>query len=281
MKLLFENWKRYLTENVEYFGADFLEYKNRTSIGENPVVVAKDLFGSPIGEGSTRIVFEVGTDFVLKVINIPEVYADESELEEPDATGFTKSHKLRANKYESDLKMQMQYSEMFPRTFETAEDSSWILAERVEPIKYKKLLERLGIAGLVNSKQQYKMAIEIAYQYMIDKNLHDKDESYITNMLKEADSYMADTYNTMALDKTTKKDMTDTVPLPPSQPQSKQKPFKFNFFDIPKKMLQNTEFLKILSTAAFLSIPARELRAGNLGISRLSGKLVILDTSLW
>ena len=96
-------------------------------------------------------------------------------------------------------------------------------------------------------------------------------------MLKEVDSYMADTY----------KDATQTMPLAPGktlsdtikEPQSQAE--KFNFFDIPKKMLQNSEFSRILSTSAFLDIPARELKAGNLGISTLSGKLVILDTSLW
>ena len=277
MKLLFENWKRFIKENVEYFGAEFVDYKNRTASGEHPVTTAKELFGSPIGKGSTRIVFAVGTEFVLKVINIPEQYSDEAELEKPDPTGFTKSHKLKANEYESDLKMQMQYNEIFPRTFETAEDSSWILAERVQPIKYAELFDRIGIDGLAKNKQQYKLGVEIAYQFMKDKHLHGKSDTYISQMLKEVDSYMADTY----------KDATQTMPLAPGktlsdtikEPQSQAE--KFNFFDIPKKMLQNSEFSRILSTSAFLDIPARELKAGNLGISTLSGKLVILDTSLW
>tara|TARA_R110002126_G_scaffold224915_2_gene369763 strand:+ start:1017 stop:1850 length:834 start_codon:yes stop_codon:yes gene_type:complete len=277
MKLLFENWKKYIKENVEYFGADFVDYKNRTATGEHPVTTAKELFGSPIGKGSTRIVFAVGTEFVLKVINIPEQYSDEAELEKPDLTGFTKSHKLKANEYESDLKMQMQYSEIFPRTFETAEDSSWILAERVQPIKYAELFDRLGITELVKSKERYKLAIEVAYQFMKDRNLHGKSDTYISQMLKEVDSYMADTYKnaTQTMTLAPHKTLSDTIKEPQNQTE------KFNFFEIPKRMLQNTEFSKILSTAAFLEIPARELKAGNLGISTLSGKLVILDTSLW
>ena len=279
MKLLFENWKKYIKENVEYFGADFVDYKNRTASGEHPITTAKELFGSPIGKGSTRIVFAVGTEFALKVINIPEQYSDEAELEKPDpTTGFTKSHKLKANKYESDLKMQMQYSEMFPRTFETAEDSSWILAERVQPIKYAQLFDRLEIVGLVKNMKQYKLAIEIAYQFMKDRNLHGKSDTYISQMLKEVDSYIADTYKsatTQTVSLTPGETMSDTTKEPQLQA------VKFGFFEIPKRMLQNTEFSKILSTAAFLEIPAREIKAGNLGISTLSGKLVILDTSLW
>ena len=275
MKRLFENWNRYIKENIEYFGQSMVDFKEIVEKGENPVTAAKSLFGEPLGEGSTRIVFFVGDDVVLKVINIPEQYSDESELEMPDAHGFTKSHKLNANKYESDLRMQMRYSDVFPRTFETAEDGTWILAENVEPISYPELFARLELTPQMGiNREKFRLGVGIAYEVLQKKNIDNDTDNYLANLLKEVDDMTQtfDQQNQDTLAQTARTNVTGGAPAPRSNQQ---------FFEIPKKMLANSEFRRILSVAGLMDVPPREIKAANLGISKITGKLVLLDTSLW
>lgn len=287
MKKLFENWNRFIKENIEYFGDAFVSFKKDVEAGMNPVTAAKSYFGNPIGSGSTRLVFNVGDDLVLKVINIPE--DDQADLDSPDVHGFKKSDKLKANEYESDLKMQMRYIEMFPRTFEKASDMSWILSEKVDPIKYSELFKRIGLTpDIIKSIDDFKNARSIVYDYFTRKNIDNTEGGFLAALLKEIEDTYKNTEKNVVDDVTTvdysptmpplMKDTTKTQAPQSPKPQAKQ---AGNTLEIAKRMAKNEEFAKILSTAVFLGIPEVEIKAGNLGISKITGKLVILDTSLW
>ena len=77
MKLIFENWRRYLTEDASYFGDSFVQFKERVEAGEHPLKVARETL-EYIGKGSTRIVFGFpdNSTQLLKVINV-ELVGDE------------------------------------------------------------------------------------------------------------------------------------------------------------------------------------------------------------
>ena len=71
MKLLFETWRRFLKEDIGYFGELFVEFKNRVDAGEHPLKVAREIL-QPIGIGSTRVVFGFPDNktHLLKIVNV-------------------------------------------------------------------------------------------------------------------------------------------------------------------------------------------------------------------
>jgi len=183
----------------------------------------------------------------------------------------------------------MRYSEMFPRTFEKASDMSWILSEKVDPIKYSELFKRIGLTpDIINSIEDFKGARNIVYDYFSRKNIDNTEGGFLAALLKEIEDTYKDTKKNAAADTsssnyslsmpTLAKDITKTQAPQSPKPQTSQ---TGNILEIAKRMAKNEEFAKILSTAVFLGIPEVEIKAGNLGISKITGKLVILDTSLW
>ena len=77
---------------------------------------------------------------------------------------------------------------------------------------------------------------------------------------------------------TTRKDDTKKI-----EKQSEQtfSPFYRSYLETIKKIVTNKQNAKILGAMGSLKIPPREFSPKNLGISRISKKLVILDASLW
>ena len=79
-------------------------------------------------------------------------------------------------------------------------------------------------------------------------------------------------------DDPTRKDDTRRVEKENNQTFS---PFYRSYLETIKKIVTNKQNAKILGAMGALKIPPREFSPKNLGISRISKKLVILDASLW
>ncbi len=287
MKLIIESWRRFLKEDPNYFGASYIEFKTRVDAGEHPIKVAKEIL-EPVGKGSTRLVFGFPDNrtHLLKVINIDIIGDDEAYSEDfvNPITGFTKKHKTVSNENEADLKMQQIYPNVFPRTYEVADDYSWILAERVAPISESELAKVLKIPAEMTAKSSRKEYVEMV---TLATNYMNPEKSNFS--LNEAES----TYQ-----------LPDKPAMPPAQtiqddPASTPSWEEFkNQVDSSEKQVQDSRVQRIDSmarnmltdshnrnvfrAAALLKIPPRELTAKNFGISKFGGDhLVILDASLW
>lgn len=102
-----------LLESIDFFGSEFLEFKNLVEEGENPESVAKTLGFPRIGSGAFRVVYGIpNSDFTLKISKDDNFY----------------------NKVEANNSMNTKYSDIFPKVFDAADDFSWILSERVRVI---------------------------------------------------------------------------------------------------------------------------------------------------
>ena len=248
MKLIFENFKKGLAENMSYFGNAYGEFKQRTDGGEDPLTVADEVL-YPLGEGSTRVVFGFpdNEDIVLKVINTKNPELDGGA----DKYGFTKKHKVVSNENEADFQIQQQYPGIFPKAYERAADYSWIMTERVKPMDHQEMLEHFGLPRLINKRTYKKLAAHMVQMF--------KDR------LSEA---VADNEPTFI-----------SAPKPSMTPKKKM----YGKATLTNILLNNPQSRRVFETAAELGIPAVELTAKNLGTVVRNGKeqVVILDASLW
>ncbi len=265
----------------DYFGKSFVEFKKRFELGEYPFDILADMSDkvSYVGEGSTRIVyrFNDNPDYVLKVVN----WAKGRDPSEKNLTGFDKQNMLDSNKWEASLKMQQKYADVFPRTTERADDYTWILSEAVDTIpSYEKLFEIMQIdgEGFPAHKEVFKMFwVELITNCI--KVFQEPGSEYRGEIFskKIAESIPEPTFNLDDLG-TTKKDLT------PKVDRQKRKGFIFTregYTSKIKEIVTNRQNAKILAAMGSLKIPPREFSPKNLGISRISNKLVILDASLW
>lgn len=257
MKLLFETWRRFLKEDIGYFGDSFVEFMNRVDTGEHPLKVAREIL-EPIGIGSTRVVFGFPDNktHLLKIVNV-EIIGDEeayaADYRNP-FTGFDRKHKAVSNENEADLKMQSRYPNVFPRSYEYAEDFSWILTERVQPIDDNKLADIFNIPAELLSKENRKDYFELL-------------DITLANM-KERKEINED--STFALDPDRDR-VTDPEIIRRQELQS-----------YAENILSDKHNRQIFLAVAELGIPPRELLPKNLGISQFGQPhLVILDASLW
>jgi len=254
--------KSLLLEYPEYFGKKFIEFKQRFEAGEPALLVARDILDQ-IGAGSTRVVFSFSDNpaYVLKVINTEVPMGKDSE----DIHGFTRRHKLQSNQWEADLTMQQLYPDIFPRTFEVADDFTWILSERVTPLKsFQELLNAINLgdevfgAGRIG-KIQFQAIIELAIESL--KPGENEAKQMISEiMLMEA---------------------FDSDPTLKMNPDRGRSPGMNLFKSRIIKVLSNVHVRKMLRAMGELDIPSREFSAKNLGVSEISGKLMLLDASLW
>jgi len=172
MKLIFENWKRCLKENLSYFGKAFVEFKNRVDAGEDALTVADDIL-YPLGEGSTRVVFGFpdNHDIVLKVINTKNPDLGDGE----DKYGFSMKNKAVSNENEVDFQIHQGYPGLFPKGYERAQDYSWIVTERVDPMDHQEMLQHFGLPPLVNKKAYKKLASKMS---SLKSSLKRRSEQY-------------------------------------------------------------------------------------------------------
>jgi len=296
-KQLYEIIRKHLLEYSDYFGNEFLEFRRRYDAGEDPEEVALAMFGTQglLGSGSTRIVygFSDNQSVVLKIINT-DIEAGKED-KEVDIHGFTTAGKIASNQWEADLQMQQIYPDIFPRTFEVAPDYSWILAERVNPITKEELLSYVNLGdekftrGFLGNIQ-FQAIIDLAIEYF--KN---PKNSFAKRLLSGSDLKEASELETI-------EDEVDFMPTGvaapmedpdggwnnlSTKPVSKEKGSSLsstgtvNIKRRLEKVLSVPHARRIFSAMAELDIPSREFSAKNLGISRISGKLTILDASLW
>jgi len=279
MKLLLENWRKYLKEDIGYFGKKFVDFKKEVDKGTHPLLAAQ-LHLEYIGKGSTRKVFgfQDNPSQLIKVINVDldagkEIY--DSDWANP-FTGFTRKHKTVSNENEADLMMQQKYPNVFPRTYEVADDYSWILAERVSPLTDEELAKELGIPEDMTdrkdpqSRELYKVLLEIIMNKIRARPAINEVEA--TFKLPDTDS-------------------DDTVVMPgmqtpqdsPPSPAPERSERGYNYRQL-KEMADTvlSKHRKLFEAVVNLEIPPREIVAKNLGISEIGGRhLVILDASLW
>ena len=268
MKLLFENWRRFIKEDIGYFGKKFVQFKEMVDAGHHPLKVAK-LYLQYLGKGSTRMVFgfKDNDTHILKVINVELI--DNEEAYDADYvnpfTGFTRKHKLVSNENEADLMMQQKYPDIFPRTYEYAEDYSWILVEKVDPLTDEELAVELGIPTALTAKDNRK-----TYFVMLDMAMNQLRDT----MINEAE-------DTVAMDS----EQLQQARAKTREDYEREELSGFTFAELQEiaaKLLEDEHIRKLLRAVIKLEIPPREIQAKNLGISKFGADhLVILDASLW
>jgi len=272
MKLLMEKFNRYLTEGFDeenFYGEGFNDFKQKVESGENVVGAAVDSFGAPIGQGSTRLVFDMGGDFILKTINVSAVGQPDPNVS--DMTGFNLAHKTKANEFEKDMTIQQNFPDVFPRSYESADDNTWLVVEKVKPFAGNEELYRYLEFHEPFKKSDLLPARDLAYRF-IKEEIEGTNHNYETGYLSES---------------TLKLGSTRTAPLAAAKP--KGAPVKPNiptyalptYIQMAKAMVDHPQMRKIIRAAVLMDVPSRELKGNNFGISFVSNKLVMLDMSLW
>ena len=263
MKLLFENWRKYLIE-ASYFGEKFDEYKKLVEEGQDPLKTADKMF-KRLGQGSTRVVFALpdNPDFVLKVINTD--FGPMWATSDKDIHGFTQQQKERSNEWEADLELQLRHPELFPRSTEHAPDYSWILVERVDPL----------------SPLDFFDILQLPYPILTHQAL----TSLVATALEEQKKYLNESFadEITVVNPPGKSPPPKITPPPPPVAQGgyveqKKKRMDANV----KALLKNPQVVRILNLMAKYDIKHTEFKPSNMGISKMSGnKMVFLDTSMW
>ena len=274
MKITTRQLRRLIREYSEYFGSEFIRFKNAHADGQHPLTAAYENL-IELGSGSTRVVFQFtdNKSQVLKVINSPEnSYIDSGG--EDERTGFSRKNMIDSNIWESDLKMQMLYPDIFPRTFEVAKDRSWILAERVDPIDRSTFIRMIGLEG-EGIKPGYLGNIKLLSLVGLAVLYYQEKKSGGTGPLQSLIGVLNEQGETKTYV------MTKNKPGGTSTPKAAGSILTKTVVRRLKKMLSDPHMRKIYSAMAQLGIPPREFSPKNLGISRISKKLMILDASLW
>lgn len=144
MKLLFENWRKFLNERME-FGEGFEkwrhgeipeEYDDRMDVDEDEFGQGADCKAAElhpsclmeygfdkVGEGTFREVWELpdNPNYVMKIAG--------------RGMGTPKEERAM-NKLEADTLVQTGYPELLPKVYDRADDYSWIVVEAVKPYKW-------------------------------------------------------------------------------------------------------------------------------------------------
>jgi len=291
MKQILNEWRKFLNEDSSFFGKKFVEYKSLVENGGDPLWTAHKIGLKEVGRGSSRIVFELpdNRDFVLKIINKEEISLipgeDPNEEGIVDRHGFTIQKKRNANMYEADIKIQIENPSLFPKSTEYAEDYSWILVERVEPITQKEFRDQLGLPGdipfitimglvslIIEAKQNIENKKHYSHEFVAESTeTNDEDETVsMSDLETDIVNEPSGAQSTMALGDDEKGNN--------NIKKSTQTALKENI----KSILRNPQAVRILLLMAKYNIPPNEFKAGNMGISKLNGgKMVFLDSSMW
>lgn len=286
MKQILNEWRKFLNEDATFFGEKFVEFKNAADGSTEPLDVAYKIGLKRIGEGSSRVVFELpdNKDFVLKIINTHQTSLisgqDANKDNNVDVHGFTKQNKKNANMYEADIKIQVENPELFPKSTEYADDYSWILVEKVETLSQEEFRKQLNLPLDINFR-----AIQGLVQMIIEakQNIDDK-KHYSHAFVAEADSTMGfhDLPTEIETDASSGELADDNQTKAEPELQAKKATLKDSVRENIKGILKNTQAVRILMLMAKYDIKSTEFKAANLGISKLNGgKVVLLDTSMW
>jgi hypothetical protein len=155
MKLLFENWRKYLLKEsispaIDEFRQCYEELKKQAEVVRRPTPTQPMIIEAPyvgctydgddilrakclksfkyLGTGSFRSVFAVpdNPDIVLKVINVDN-RGNGIVKREPKTA-------IQSNKEETQFGREPKFIEFSPKVYEVAEDYFWITAQRVIPM---------------------------------------------------------------------------------------------------------------------------------------------------
>lgn len=279
-------------ESESWFGDAFVEFKNAVSKGKDPLAYAKDNLRE-IGRGSTRVVFDFPDNpgVVLKIINtevekatrpfvdalgniMPEIGP---EGDRRTKHGFFKSHMRQSNEWEADLIMQQKFPNIFPRTFEKADDFSWILAEKARPVA--SMDELIKILGVTDNFARPPLIKKIQFIRMIQDGIdYFRDPNHPLRIMNESPE------TTIDIGLLDRDDPRETLPIDDTVADPVQKPYVRTESREDKRLrelISNRHNRAILGAMADLKIPAREFLPKNMGVSEISGKLLIIDASLW
>jgi hypothetical protein len=124
MKLLLENWRKYITEGEAEHFPWLKEIQATDDLKEIQAIVESDRF-KKIGGGSFRKVYEpVGDpEYVIKVIYDPDDY------------------KMQMNK--DDFETAKRYPFIFPKAYAHADDFSWVVMEKTRPITWPSQMQKV------------------------------------------------------------------------------------------------------------------------------------------
>ena len=124
MKLLLENWRKYLNEGEAQHFPWLRDIQATDDLKEIQAIVESDRF-KKIGGGSFRKVYEAVGDpeHVIKVIHDPDHY------------------KRRMN--EDDFDTARRYPFIFPKAYIHADDFSWIVMENTPPLIYPEDMQKV------------------------------------------------------------------------------------------------------------------------------------------
>lgn len=127
----------------------------------------REFLGSEIGNGMSRIVFELDDERVLKLaINSSQIFQNKNEV--------------LASKY-----IGKKFPQLFPKVFLKADDYSWIVTERVLPFKHEDCIAILGIpysSSFSQYAKDYNSTVKDYSEYMKSNQIgveidYDTDES--------------------------------------------------------------------------------------------------------
>ena len=116
MKLLLENWRKYLAEGEAQHFPWLQDILATDDLKEIQAIVNSDLFKEPGGSGSFRMVYQPVDDpaYVIKVIHEDDDY------------------KKKMNK--EDFETAVAYPLIFPKAYAHGPDWKWVVLENVEPL---------------------------------------------------------------------------------------------------------------------------------------------------
>jgi len=124
MKLLLENWRKYLVEGEAQHFPWLKEIQATNDLKEIQAIVESDRF-KKIGGGSFRKVYEPAGDpeYVIKVVH---------DLD---------SDKLQMNK--DDFDTAKRYPFIFPKAYAHTDDFSWVVMEKTRPITWPSQMQKV------------------------------------------------------------------------------------------------------------------------------------------
>jgi hypothetical protein len=124
MKLLFENWRKYVVEGeVEHFPW-LKEIQATDDFDELHAILESHRF-KKLGSGSFRAVYQPAgdPDHVIKMIHEPDDY------------------KMQMN--EDDFETAKRYPFIFPKAYAHADDFSWIVVDRTSPVVWPSQMQKV------------------------------------------------------------------------------------------------------------------------------------------
>ena len=273
MKLLMERWQRFVIIEKAWMGKAFQTFKRRVAKGEHPLAAARRTLIGGIDEktgqeleGSTRVVFQIpkNTDMVVKVIAVDLLKRTGQEWLPPDEPdydrgNFNRHQKIMSNKNEASVKLQMKYQDIFPKIWEAAEDYSWILVERVELFAtHKEMMEFLGLGEFSLSRQEWLVIMEEVFKQLQGRS-------------RAAINARNDVSENADLDATVADNGSEREAFITRDEQMK----------VVEQLINNHHLRSIFTILAKTKFQPREFRYQNVGYSKITNKLILLDTGVW